>query len=176
MAPATLSGVSGSSCGGEGGPPRAGGAVGGQPAQQPQHAETGGKLTHAAAAACGGARAGGAQLFSLRDAGLLRTAEVFAAGAAAGAVSRTATAPIDRVKMLLQAHHGRSGLSIGAAIERISAEAGWKAYFRGNGANCLKITPETAIKLSTNDRMKVRQRRLRAYTCSGASRERSRAW
>ena len=78
--------------------------------------------------------------------------------------------------MLLQAHHGRSGLSIGAAIERISAEAGWKAYFRGNGANCLKITPETAIKLSTNDRMKVRQRRLRAYTCSGASRERSRAW
>lgn len=30
-----------------------------------------------------------------------------------------------------------------------------RAFFRGNGANVVKIAPETALKLTFNDKMKV---------------------
>ncbi len=51
-----------------------------------------------------------------------RAAKILAAGAVAGAVSRTATAPIDRVKMLLQVQDG-SSLSIAGAFRQMRAES-----------------------------------------------------
>ena len=37
----------------------------------------------------------------------------------------------------------------------MAAEGSYKAYFRGNGANVVKNVPETALKLTCNDRVKA---------------------
>eukprot|EP00891_Asterochloris_glomerata_P006722 jgi/Astpho2/6722/Aster-06741 len=72
----------------------------------------------------------------------------------AGAVSRTATAPIDRLKMLLQIQDGAQGLTLRGGLQKIAAEGTLRAYFRGNGINVLKIAPETGLKFTFNDRIK----------------------
>lgn len=76
------------------------------------------------------------------------------AGGLAGAISRTATAPIDRLKMLLQVQDGKQGMSIRDGMRKMAAEGSVKAYFKGNGANVIKIAPETAMKLTLNDAFK----------------------
>ena len=85
----------------------------------------------------------------------------FAAGAVAGAISRTATAPMDRLKVLLQANaggggggaggKGGGGGGIGAGLRAIYGEGGWRAFYRGNGTNVLKICPESGIKFFAFD-------------------------
>ena len=40
-------------------------------------------------------------------------------------------------------------------LAKMAGERSLKAYFRGNGANVLKNVPETAIKLTCNDRVKA---------------------
>ena len=82
---------------------------------------------------------------------VMRPAKLLLAGGIAGAVSRTATAPIDRLKMLLQVHEGSQRMTIASGLRRMAAEGTIKAFFKGNGANVLKIAPETAIKLTMND-------------------------
>ncbi|SPO22462.1 related to SAL1 - member of the Ca2+-binding subfamily of the mitochondrial carrier family [Ustilago trichophora] len=93
-----------------------------------------------------------------------------AAGGIAGAVSRTATAPFDRLKIYLittarspdvveaaKAAAGGNGASAKAAGQGLGIlrEAlfnlyrdggGLRAFWVGNGLNCLKIFPESAIK------------------------------
>ena len=76
-----------------------------------------------------------------------------AAGAVAGVASRTATAPMDRTKTMLQA--GMGGGSVRAAVSTIFAEGGAIAFFRGNSANCVKIAPESAIKFFAYERTKL---------------------
>jgi solute carrier family 25 phosphate transporter 23/24/25/41 len=82
---------------------------------------------------------------------VMRPAKLLLAGGIAGAVSRTATAPLDRLKMLLQVHEGQTRMTIASGLRRMAAEGTVKAFFKGNGANVLKIAPETAIKLTMND-------------------------
>jgi solute carrier family 25 (mitochondrial phosphate transporter), member 23/24/25/41 len=74
--------------------------------------------------------------------------KVLIAGGVAGAVSRTATAPMDRLKVLLQAGAGgaKEPSGIISGLRGIYAEGGWTAFFRGNGTNVLKIMPESAVK------------------------------
>ncbi|XP_032419453.1 calcium-binding mitochondrial carrier protein SCaMC-3-like isoform X1 [Xiphophorus hellerii] len=77
------------------------------------------------------------------------------AGVMAGSVSRTGTAPLDRLKVFRQVH--------GSSEFRGSALSGFKymlneggpwSLWRGNGVNVLKIAPETAIKFSTYEQIK----------------------
>ena len=81
---------------------------------------------------------------------------VFSAGMIAGSVSRTMTAPLDRIKSLAQ--EGR----IVSSAERCEfrrmttlsrhiylREGGITAFWRGNGINCLKAGPEYAVTFST---------------------------
>merc|ERR1719285_544784 len=70
---------------------------------------------------------------------------VFTAGAIAGAISRTFTAPADRLKVLYQAG-GHANTSIGQLAKNIMHEGGIRAFWRGNGANLVKIAPENAVK------------------------------
>ncbi|GAA0148899.1 mitochondrial carrier protein [Lithospermum erythrorhizon] len=66
------------------------------------------------------------------------------AGGVAGAASRTATAPLDRLKVTLQVQTTRA--AIVPAVKKIWSEGRVRAFFRGNGLNIVKVAPESAIK------------------------------
>ncbi|KAI8645519.1 mitochondrial carrier domain-containing protein [Parasitella parasitica] len=70
------------------------------------------------------------------------------AGGVAGAVSRTCTAPFDRLKIYLITHSStpQNPLTLASAIRSIYNHGGWKSFFVGNGLNIMKIIPESAIK------------------------------
>mmetsp|Transcript_41333 Transcript_41333/g.105695 ORF Transcript_41333/g.105695 Transcript_41333/m.105695 type:complete len:319 (+) Transcript_41333:39-995(+) len=89
---------------------------------------------------------------------LHRLSKLFLSGGVAGVLSRTATAPIDRVKMLLQVQEGSESMTIRQGVCHIYREGGHslRAFFRGNGTNVIKIGPETALKLSLNDSIRSR--------------------
>ncbi|XP_057866389.2 calcium-dependent mitochondrial ATP-magnesium/phosphate carrier protein 2 isoform X1 [Cryptomeria japonica] len=74
------------------------------------------------------------------------------AGGVAGALSRTATAPLDRLKVKLQVQ--TSGAHVAPAIKDIFREGGVLGFFRGNGINVLKVAPESAIKFYAYEMMK----------------------
>lgn len=103
----------------------------------------------------------------------LPTPGYFVAGGLAGLVSRTTTAPLDRLKVYLIAHTGSAEQTIqaaksGAALQavkgawRTSANAmkelwaagGIRSLWAGNGINVVKIMPESAIKFGTYEGMK----------------------
>uniref|UniRef100_A0A8C2PXT7 Solute carrier family 25 member 23b n=1 Tax=Cyprinus carpio TaxID=7962 RepID=A0A8C2PXT7_CYPCA len=75
------------------------------------------------------------------------------AGAMAGAVSRTGTAPLDRLKVFLQVH-GSSGVSLLGGLRGMVQEGGLRSLWRGNGINVLKIAPESAIKFMAYEQIK----------------------
>uniref|UniRef100_A0A8C5GBL6 Calcium-binding mitochondrial carrier protein SCaMC-1-like n=1 Tax=Gouania willdenowi TaxID=441366 RepID=A0A8C5GBL6_GOUWI len=74
------------------------------------------------------------------------------AGAAAGGVSRTGTAPLDRMKVFMQVHSSKMGLIGG--FKQMIAEGGLKSLWRGNGINVMKIAPETSIKFMAYEQYK----------------------
>ena len=78
------------------------------------------------------------------------------AGGIAGAVSRTLTAPLDRLKILyeVQATHGASR-NMWKDLKAIGERGGIRAYFRGNGANVLKIVPKMGLKFYGFEHFKV---------------------
>ncbi|KAK9272735.1 hypothetical protein L1049_003112 [Liquidambar formosana] len=74
------------------------------------------------------------------------------AGGVAGATSRTATAPLDRLKVVLQVQTSR--VQIMPAVKDIWREGGFLGFFRGNGLNVMKVAPESAIRFYTYERLK----------------------
>lgn len=78
------------------------------------------------------------------------------AGGIAGAVSRTCTAPFDRLKVYLITHSGstENPVTLFNAIQSIYHHGGWKSFFVGNGLNVLKIIPESAIKFYSYESIK----------------------
>ncbi|ERN06329.1 hypothetical protein AMTR_s00016p00237360 [Amborella trichopoda] len=75
------------------------------------------------------------------------------AGGVAGATSRTATAPLDRIKVKLQVQTTRAHLM--PAIKDIWREGRFLGFFRGNGINVLKVAPESAIKFYAYEMLKT---------------------
>lgn len=81
----------------------------------------------------------------------------FVAGGLAGAASKTAVAPLERTKVLTQIDsmkrghgHGRSVLSVVADTLRTE---GVLAFFKGNGANVVRIVPNKGILFLCNERI-----------------------
>jgi len=90
----------------------------------------------------------GAQTVSMRSANLdaWKTSNIAFAGLLAGIVSRTMTAPAERLKILLAT--GKLD-SISKGITDLVQRQGLRSLWRGNFANCLKIGPGKAIKFAT---------------------------
>ena len=76
-----------------------------------------------------------------------------ASGMVAGAVSRTATAPLARFVLLLQASQGEK-MTWAEGFKSMYREGGVRCFWRGNTANVYKIMPETSIKFLTNECVK----------------------
>ncbi|XP_029467829.1 calcium-binding mitochondrial carrier protein SCaMC-2 isoform X2 [Rhinatrema bivittatum] len=77
------------------------------------------------------------------------------AGGGAGAVSRTCTAPLDRLKVLMQVHASRNNsMCIVGGFTQMIREGGLKSLWRGNGINVLKIAPESAMKFMAYEQIK----------------------
>ncbi|KAI9083969.1 hypothetical protein K1719_033965 [Acacia pycnantha] len=75
------------------------------------------------------------------------------AGGLAGAASRTATAPLDRLKIIFQIQTTRAHIM--PALRNIWKQDGFLGFFRGNGLNVLKVAPESAIRFYTYETLKT---------------------
>lgn len=76
----------------------------------------------------------------------------FCAGGVAGAVSRTVVSPLERLKILFQIQSvGRDEykLSVGKALKKMWQEEGWRGFMRGNGTNCIRIVPYSAVQFGS---------------------------
>ncbi|KAG9269968.1 calcium-binding mitochondrial carrier protein SCaMC-2-A [Astyanax mexicanus] len=77
------------------------------------------------------------------------------AGGGAGAVSRTCTAPLDRLKVLMQVHGSRSSnMCLMSRLTQMIKEGGLRSLWRGNGINVIKIAPESALKFMAYEQIK----------------------
>lgn len=88
----------------------------------------------------------------------------FCAGGVAGAVSRTVVSPLERLKILFQVQSaGRDAykLSVGKALMKMWREEGWRGFMRGNGTNCIRIVPYSAVQFGSYNFYK----RVRASGC-----------
>ncbi|KAI0108521.1 solute carrier family 25 member 42 [Daldinia grandis] len=76
----------------------------------------------------------------------------FCAGGVAGAVSRTVVSPLERLKILFQvqsAGHNEYKLSVGKALAKMWKEEGWRGFMAGNGTNCVRIVPYSAVQFGS---------------------------
>jgi solute carrier family 25 (adenine nucleotide translocator) protein 4/5/6/31 len=87
----------------------------------------------------------------------------FLAGGVSGAVAKTITAPIERVKLIIQTQDSnpkiRSGevpryTGIVNCFTRVHAEQGMAAFWRGNGTNIIRYFPTQAFNLAFKDKIK----------------------
>lgn len=88
-------------------------------------------------------------------------AKDFIAGGVSAAISKTAVAPIERVKLLLQVQHASKQIEeskrykgIIDAFVRIPKEQGIIAYWRGNLANVIRYFPTQALNFAFKDKYK----------------------
>ncbi|KAI6248464.1 hypothetical protein HI914_03481 [Erysiphe necator] len=76
----------------------------------------------------------------------------FCAGGVAGAVSRTVVSPLERLKILHQVQKaGIDGykMSVGKGLIKMWNEEGWRGLTRGNGTNCIRIIPYSAVQFGS---------------------------
>jgi len=93
----------------------------------------------------------------------LSFAENFALSGAAAVISKTAAAPIERVKLMVQNQSemlksGRLDRPYKGVIDcgsRILAEEGVLPFWRGNLANCLRYFPTQALNFAFKDKIKA---------------------
>jgi solute carrier family 25 phosphate transporter 23/24/25/41 len=91
-------------------------------------------------------------LWQLQDTVSQPVIAAFCAGGMAGAVSRTVVSPLERLKILMQVQSaGREAykLSVWQALKKMWVEEGWRGFMRGNGVNCIRIVPYSAVQFSS---------------------------
>ncbi|KAK9458239.1 mitochondrial carrier domain-containing protein [Dipodascopsis uninucleata] len=79
------------------------------------------------------------------------TVASFVGGGVAGAVSRTVVSPLERMKIILQLQGPGSANYQGVygTLAKMWKEEGWRGYMRGNGVNCVRIVPYSAVQYSS---------------------------
>merc|ERR1712110_1047489 len=87
----------------------------------------------------------------------------FIAGGTSGAIAKTCTAPIERVKLLIQTQDANPRIISGEVprytgivncFARVQAEQGVAAFWRGNFTNCIRYFPTQAFNFMFKDKIK----------------------
>ena len=98
----------------------------------------------------------------------------FIAGGIAGAASRTVVSPLERLKIIQCAssmtlfpgsdscarrqvqprNSGKQYTGVWRSLVRIWKEEGFKGFMRGNGINCVRIIPYSAVQFTTYEQLK----------------------
>merc|ERR1711871_421003 len=87
----------------------------------------------------------------------------FLAGGVSGAIAKTCTAPIERVKLLIQTQDANPKIISGEVprytgivncFTRVAAEQGVGAFWRGNLTNCIRYFPTQAFNFAFKDKIK----------------------
>jgi len=87
----------------------------------------------------------------------------FALGGVSGAIAKTCTAPIERVKILIQTQDANPRImsgevprytGIGNCFSRVASEQGIGAFWRGNFTNVLRYFPTQAFNFAFKDTIK----------------------
>lgn len=83
-------------------------------------------------------------------------------GGLAGMIAKTATNPLERIKILSQTgeHGGKGKQSVTGIFRSIIQNEGILGLWRGNGANLLRVFPAKAVVFSCNDKYKQMMYRL----------------
>ncbi|KAJ3260842.1 hypothetical protein HK103_007405 [Boothiomyces macroporosus] len=98
-----------------------------------------------------------------KDTFLVALGKDFLAGGVSGVISKTATSPIERVKLLIQTQDANPKIISGevprytgfiSSFGRVYREQGLAAFWRGNVANCIRYFPTQAINLASKDSIK----------------------
>jgi solute carrier family 25 phosphate transporter 23/24/25/41 len=94
----------------------------------------------------------GPKVLQLRETISQPVVAAFCAGGIAGAVSRTVVSPLERLKILFQVQSvGREEykLSVGKGLMKMWKDEGWRGFMRGNGTNCIRIVPYSAVQFGS---------------------------
>ncbi|XP_036199485.1 calcium-binding mitochondrial carrier protein SCaMC-1-like [Myotis myotis] len=76
------------------------------------------------------------------------------AGGIASAVSRTCTAPFDRLRVMMQVHSLEPArMKVIGGFEQMIKEGGIRSLWRGNSANVFKIAPEMVVKFGAYEQV-----------------------
>ena len=106
--------------------------------------------------------------FLAKVAAIPKPAYFFAAGGISGAIGKTVTAPLDRIKVLLQVKGGYSGSLVTQAandgkffqaMRAIFKEEGLRSFWKGNVPQVLRVLPYSALNLYGYEQFK------RAFKC-----------
>lgn len=76
------------------------------------------------------------------------------AGGIAGGLSRTAVAPLERLKILMQVQGNQQIYrSTWQGLVHMARHEGFRGMMKGNGANCMRIVPNSAVKFLTYEHL-----------------------
>jgi len=81
----------------------------------------------------------------------------FIAGGCAGAASRTVVSPLERLKIIQQVQQQGTETQyrgVWRSLVRMWKEEGFRGFMRGNGINCLRIVPYSAVQFTTYEQLK----------------------
>lgn len=87
----------------------------------------------------------------------------FLAGGVSGAIAKTCTAPIERVKLIIQTQDANPRImsgevarytGIGDCFVRVAREQGIRAFWAGNGVNIIRYFPTQAFNFAFKDTIK----------------------
>lgn len=101
---------------------------------------------------------------SKQDASVMNFLADFAAGGISGAVAKTATAPIERVKLIIQTQDANPKIKSGEVkrytgiadcFSRVYKEQGLGAFWRGNFTNVIRYFPTQAFNFAFKDSIKA---------------------
>ncbi|EAU91139.1 hypothetical protein CC1G_03307 [Coprinopsis cinerea okayama7 len=86
-----------------------------------------------------------------------QVASYFIAGGCAGAASRTVVSPLERLKIIQQVQPRGSDAQykgVWRSLVRMWREEGFRGFMRGNGINCIRIVPYSAVQFTTYEQLK----------------------